>query len=67
MVDPENVGRDFYALRDGYCFTEKVLLSIVGERMLESVRAATGDAEYSEKDMLKDLRDLRKIIKIRTS
>lgn len=64
VIDPDNVGRDFYARRDGYCFTEKELLSIIGERMLESVREATGDASYSEKQMLADLRDLRKIIKV---
>lgn len=64
VVDPDNVGRDFYAQRDGYCFTEKELLSIIGERMLDYVRVATGNPEYSEKEMLKDLRDLRKIIKM---
>lgn len=65
VVDPEHVGRDFDVRRDGYCFTEKELLSIVGERMLGYVRAATGDASYSDKDMLRDLRDLRKILKLR--
>ncbi len=64
VVDPENVGRDFYARRDGYCFTEKSLLEIIGERMLNAVRSATSNPEYSEKDMITDLRDLRKIIKL---
>ena len=63
VVDPTNVGRDFYAQRDGYCFTEKDLLSIIGDRMLELVRKHTGNAAYSMNDMIKDLRDLRKIIK----
>jgi hypothetical protein len=64
VVDPENVGRDFWVKRDGYCFTEKELLETIGERMLEAVQVATGNAEYSEKDMLADLRDMRKIIKL---
>lgn len=63
VVDPEHVGRDFFVRRDGYCFTERDLLSIIGDRMLEYVRAATGNPAYSEKDMIKDLRDIRKIIK----
>lgn len=66
VVDPYNVGRDFYAKRDGYCFTERELLEIVGERMLNAVRTATGNAEYSHKDMLADLRDIRKIIKLQS-
>lgn len=67
VIDPENVGRDFWVRRDGYCFTEKDLLSIIGDRMLEAVRVATGNAAYSEKKMLADLRDLRKIIKLQVS
>lgn len=64
VIDPDNVGRDFWVKRDGYCFTEKDLLSIIGDRMLEYVRVATGNRDYSEQDMLKDLRDIRKIIKL---
>lgn len=62
VVNVENVGRNFYARRDGYCFTEKALLEIIGDRMLELVQAEIPG--YTEKDMLADLRDLRKIIKI---
>lgn len=64
VVDPDNVGRDFYVRRDGYCFTEKLLLEVVGERMLNAVRSATGNDAYSHNDMLRDLRDIRKIIKV---
>lgn len=67
IVDPEHAGRDFFVRRDGYCFTEKELLEIIGERMVNYVRVATGNPDYSEKDMIKDLRDLRKIIKISVS
>jgi hypothetical protein len=63
IVDPDNVGRDFYAKRDGYCFTEKDLLSVIGDQMLESVQAVQPD--YTWKDMVADLRDIRKIIKTR--
>jgi hypothetical protein len=66
VVDPDNVGRDFYARRDGYCFTERDLLSIIGDHMLEAVQTLV-DPAYTEKDMLKDLRDIRKIIKITVS
>jgi hypothetical protein len=64
VVDPDNVGRDFYAKRDGYCFTERELLSIIGDRMLKAVQVQTDNPAYSEKDMLRDLRDIRKIIKL---
>jgi hypothetical protein len=63
VVDPDNVGRDFYARRDGYCLTERDLLDAVGERMLEMVQAV--DPTYTEKRMIADLRDLRKILKVR--
>lgn len=65
VVDPDNVGRDFHVVREGYCFTEKDLLEVIGERMEEYVRVATGNAAYSRKDLLKDLRDIRAIIKTR--
>lgn len=65
IVDPENVGRDFWVQCDGYNFREKELLEIVGERMLEAVRAGLNDPAYSEKQMRADLGDLRKIFKTR--
>lgn len=40
VVDPANVGRDFWAKYDHYNFTNKELLEIVGQRMVESVRIA---------------------------
>lgn len=64
VVDPDHVGRDFYVRRDGYCFTEKDLLEVVGARMLNAVRNATANASYSHADMVRDLRDIRAIIKI---
>lgn len=40
IVDPENVGRDFYAQRDTYNFANKGLLEVVGQRMINYVRIA---------------------------
>lgn len=66
IVDPTNVGRDFSVRKDNYGFTRRDLLDIVGDRMLEYVRAGGGEyANYSEADMLADLRDLKRIIKTR--
>lgn len=63
VVDPENVGRDFWARRESYNFTSKDLLDVVGDRMVEAVRVATGNAEYDMAAMRKDLNDLKTIIK----
>lgn len=63
VIDPDHVGRDFWVRRDGYCFTERDLLDILADRMLGYVRLATGNDAYAMKDLLKDLRDIRKIIK----
>ena len=61
IVDPDNVGRDFYARKDNYGITRKDLLDIVGERMLGSVLEV--DPFYTHKRMLADLRDLKVIMK----
>ncbi len=34
IVDPSNIGRDFFVYRDAYCLASKQLLDVVGERML---------------------------------
>ncbi len=65
VIDPEHVGRDFYVRRDSYGFNRKDLLDIIGDRMIEYVREATGDQSYDMKQMRKDLADLGRIIKIR--
>lgn len=64
VVDPNNVGRDFYARRESYNFTARDLLAVVQDRMLEYVRVATGNPGYSESDLKADLSDLKTIIKI---
>src|SRR6266487_2282190 len=63
VVAPGNVGRTFYADKDNYQLNSKDLLSIVGDRMLGAVRARLG-LDYSRADMMKDLADLKKIMKI---
>jgi len=61
IVDPVNVGRDFYARKDNYNLTSKYLLDIVGDRMLEAVQASVSG--YDRKRMVADLRDLKAILK----
>jgi len=62
VVDPDNVGRNFYAQKDNYQLNASELLEIVGDRMKEDVRERTGK-DYDDKAMMKDLRDLRSIFK----
>lgn len=40
VVDPENVGRDFWVRKDNYSFTSKQLLEYVGDRMVFRARFA---------------------------
>lgn len=65
VVDPDNVGRNFYAKKDNYNLNRKDLLDIVGDRMLESVRKVQPD--YTWDDMVADLKDLKTIMKIQRS
>lgn len=41
IVDPANLGKDFYAGRESYNFTSKDLLDVVSERMIYKARVAT--------------------------
>lgn len=63
VVGP-NVGRDFYARKDNYNLNSSALLDCVGDRMLESVQAI--NPSYTMRDMILDLRDLKKIMKMRS-
>lgn len=40
VIDPKNVGRNFYASKSNYNFTAKELIDVVGLRMLAIVRIA---------------------------
>lgn len=63
IVDPKNPGRNFFTRKDNYQLNAKRLLDVVGDRMQENVREQTGNADYDEKAMMKDLADLRKVFK----
>jgi hypothetical protein len=62
VVDPTNIGRDFYARKDNYNLNGKLLMEYVGDRMVEHVQTVIPD--YDMKTMLADLRDLKKIMKV---
>lgn len=62
VVDPENVGRNFYARKTSYRLNDKDLLDVVGPRMLAECYAA-GLVDYTRADLVRDLIDLRKIFK----
>lgn len=63
IVDPRNVGRNFRTSKDNYQLNAQDLLDVVGDRMVENVQNKTGNADYDEKAMAKDLKDLRNIFK----
>jgi hypothetical protein len=63
VVRPEFLGRNFRAHKDNYRINSAELLDIVGDRMLEEVQAQIPG--YGRKDMMRDLADLRKIMKMR--
>lgn len=65
VVDPDHPGRDFYANKTAYRFDDPALLEVVGDRMLAYVQASIPD--YTEDDMRRDLKDLRKVIKVEVS
>lgn len=63
IVDPKNVGRNFRTIKDNYQLNSKALLDVVGDRMIDDVKARTGKTDYDMKTMNEDLKDLRKIFK----
>lgn len=63
VVDPKHVGRNFNARKDNYQLNSSALLDIVGDRMVESVRAETGDQTFDNARMRQELAGLRKIFK----
>lgn len=65
LVDPKNVGRNFYADKDNYDFNNSQLLSIVGDRMLASCQELVPD--FTMAQMRAELRDMKKIVRIRTT
>lgn len=63
IVDPQNPGRNFFTSKDNYQLNSRELLDAVGDRMVDNVRAKTGQDDYSFSGMNEDLRDLRRIFK----
>lgn len=63
IVDPTNVGRDFWVRKDNYRLDDPGLLDIVGHRMLAAVSEKTGNRWYSLGDMKSDLKDLKAIFR----
>ncbi len=62
--DGSDLGPNFRPVRR-YKFNDSELISIVGDRMLEYVRCTVpGQALYSMDDMLKDLHDMVKIMRM---
>jgi hypothetical protein len=61
VVDPDRVGRDFWAQKTNYDFAARMLVEVVGDRMIEAVRAKAGLPDYGQADLLADLRDLKTI------
>lgn len=64
VVVGTRLGRDFYAAKDNYNLVRADLLEWVGDRMVEAVRTVIPN--YTRQDMMKDLRDLKKIMKLRS-
>ncbi len=62
VVDPANVGRNFYASKDNYQLNSKELVSIVGDEMKSTVETKTKES-YSDNDLARDLKELRSIFK----
>jgi len=62
-IGPE-VGRNFPVKKDGYRLNDANLLSVIGERMIESVRLLPHHANYNTRSLLRDLREMKKAMKI---
>ena len=65
VVDPTNLGRNFHAIKDNYNLNNKFLMDCVGDRMVAHVQA-NGFPEFTMEQMLLELRDLKKIMKMRS-
>lgn len=64
VVCPQNVGRDFSVRKDNFGFTRRAyFLDIVGDRMIDLVREKTGNQEFDFKDLLRELRGIKRCIK----
>lgn len=62
VVDPENVGRDFYTVKDNYRLDHPNLIEWVGDRMIGEVIRRT-NKPYDAKALKADLKDLKAIFR----
>lgn len=62
VVDPSNVGRDFWAMKDNYRLDHPNLIEWIGDRMIALVIRYTNQP-YDEAALRKDLKDLKVIFK----
>jgi hypothetical protein len=60
VVDPDNVGRNFYARKDNYNFNSSALLDCIGDRMLAMLPAGS-----TMRDLRSELKDLKVIVRTR--
>lgn len=67
VVDPSNVGRDFWVAKDNYAIAHKELLDVIGDRMVEYVQTKAGLPDFTMKDLRRELKDLKVIFKTRSA
>jgi hypothetical protein len=63
VVRPTAVGRDFYAKKDNYNFSSKLLVECVGDRMLEIAQSVEPTATM--KRVMSELDALKRIVKVK--
>ena len=64
IVDAKNPGRSFLVMKENYALDSAELLGWIGDRMIDAVRKGTGNADYSKRDLKKDLKRMKEIFKI---
>lgn len=64
IVDPENIGRNFWARKCNYNFTRPDLMEWCGDEFIETVKKELNIDEYSMKNLRKDLNGLKKAVRI---
>jgi hypothetical protein len=62
-VNPKNLGRNFWADKKNYNFTNKELLEVIGDRMLLCCQRVAGEG-FTMKMMKAELRDMKEIIQL---
>ena len=63
IVDPKHPGVNVRTEKDNYNLNSRALLDAVGDRMVDEVRTRGDMPDYDEKQMRRDLADLKKVFK----